>query len=243
MTTGNEHDALSRIKAYLDAGHEIDAIRQAGWSSWIDSLEAKGYDLRTGRLAISPPDIQPADEEPTAPSERMPLDDEDEDNSEEEGERFVPSAPLPQGQKSGSAFASGFLGCLGSLLALGVVGVVGVVLLAWCVSAIDLDGDGSILDDIGGLTDRRITVEVEGTPGLRFSGTCLITSGAGSAATSDIAGSVPVSKVFEGNLISCSFQKQQESGTLRGRIRSGDHVIEESSTSQPYGLVLVAGSP
>ena len=146
-------------------------------------------------------------------------------------------------EKSGSAFASGFLGCLGSLAALAFVGFLGIVLFAWCVSSIDLDSDGSILDDLGGLADRRITVEVGGSSGLSFSGTCLVTSGAGSAATHDIAGRVPMNRTFEGNLISCSVQKQQESGTLRATLRVGDRVLESSSTTQPYGLVLVAGFP
>ena len=43
MLDENEQDALSKIKAYLDAGQSIDAIRAAGWGSWIDHLEAKRF--------------------------------------------------------------------------------------------------------------------------------------------------------------------------------------------------------
>ena len=39
---------LDKINAYIDAGHSLDAIRDAGWGSWIDRLEEKGVDLGTG---------------------------------------------------------------------------------------------------------------------------------------------------------------------------------------------------
>ena len=51
--------ALSEIRAYLDSGYSLDAIREAGWASWIDHLEAKGYNLRPGRVAVHPPDTEP----------------------------------------------------------------------------------------------------------------------------------------------------------------------------------------
>lgn len=66
MPDEREQKALDQIKAYLDAGHEIDAIRQGGWSSWIDDLEAKGYDLQTGKLALRPPEGTLADMAPPA---------------------------------------------------------------------------------------------------------------------------------------------------------------------------------
>lgn len=59
MPSEIEENALTKIKAYLDAGHDLDAIRQAGWSSWIDHLEVRGYNLRTGQLIIQPPDDVP----------------------------------------------------------------------------------------------------------------------------------------------------------------------------------------
>lgn len=67
MPDENEQNALTKIKAYLDAGHSLDAIRQIGWASWIEHLEAKGYDLRTGQLALQPPEDVP----PSAPPEQV----------------------------------------------------------------------------------------------------------------------------------------------------------------------------
>lgn len=71
MPEENEQNALSKIKAYLGAGHSLDEIRQAGWASWIDLLEAKGYDLRTGELALRPPD-EPTMPEPVTTSKKPP---------------------------------------------------------------------------------------------------------------------------------------------------------------------------
>ena len=68
MPDEREQKALAQIKAYLDGGHEIDAIRQAGWSSWIDELKSKGYDLQTGKLALRPPEETPCNPSSGPPS-------------------------------------------------------------------------------------------------------------------------------------------------------------------------------
>lgn len=59
MLDENEQAALSKIKAYLDSGHSLDDIREVGWASWIDHLEAKGYEVRDGQLALRPPEDEP----------------------------------------------------------------------------------------------------------------------------------------------------------------------------------------
>lgn len=59
MPDQKELDALSKIKAYIDSGHSLDDIREAGWASWIDHLEAKGYDPAAGRVALKPPHDPP----------------------------------------------------------------------------------------------------------------------------------------------------------------------------------------
>ena len=70
MPNKEEEEALTKIKAYLAAGHELDVIRRAGWESWVDHLHAKGYDLATGQLALRPPDQAPApDPDPAAAEE------------------------------------------------------------------------------------------------------------------------------------------------------------------------------
>ncbi len=57
MLDEREQDALFKIKAYLDAGHTYDSMCEAGWGPWIDHLEAKGYDLRTGYVALRAPKL------------------------------------------------------------------------------------------------------------------------------------------------------------------------------------------
>ena len=54
-----EARALTKIKAYLENGHSLDSVREAGWGDWIEHLESEGYELRTGRLKIEPPRMPP----------------------------------------------------------------------------------------------------------------------------------------------------------------------------------------
>lgn len=68
MQDKKERNALSKIKAHLDDGRSLAELRQAGWGSWIDQLEAKGYDLRTGRLALRPPEEALEDTLQSAPN-------------------------------------------------------------------------------------------------------------------------------------------------------------------------------
>ena len=55
MPDENESNALAKIKGYLDSGHSLEEVRGAGWGSWIDHLEAIGYDVETARLRLEPP--------------------------------------------------------------------------------------------------------------------------------------------------------------------------------------------
>lgn len=54
-----EQSALEKIRMYVEAGHSLEAIRKVGWSQWMDHLQAKGFDLRTGQLSIRPPASDP----------------------------------------------------------------------------------------------------------------------------------------------------------------------------------------
>lgn len=82
MPDDSQQKALSQIKDFLQAGHSLDAIREAGWGKWIDHLEAEGYDLRIGEKVIPPPDAAPpaadtfdvesAEVADTAPASKQP---------------------------------------------------------------------------------------------------------------------------------------------------------------------------
>ena len=58
MPDENEQDALSKIKVYLDAGHSIQAIREAGWGEWLDYFASKGVSL-DGAPLVPPPSARP----------------------------------------------------------------------------------------------------------------------------------------------------------------------------------------
>ncbi len=58
MQSDNEQNALSRIRDYLERGHSLEGIREAGWGTWLDYFEAKGIDVGTGP---GPESSQPED--------------------------------------------------------------------------------------------------------------------------------------------------------------------------------------
>ena len=68
MPDENEQDALSKIKVYLDAGHSIQAIREAGWGEWLDYFASKGVSLDGAQLDPPPPDTQPPEAEQARPA-------------------------------------------------------------------------------------------------------------------------------------------------------------------------------
>lgn len=122
MPDENEQNALSKIKAYLDAGHSLDAIRQAGWATWIDRLEAKGYDLQTGEMALRPPD-EGAMPEPE-PTSKKPT---RKEKKEKKGGFF------------GRAFLGGLFGCFGVGVAIVAVIIIIIVIVAVSLSGNDAE--------------------------------------------------------------------------------------------------------
>ena len=70
MLTESEQGALDQIREFLDAGHDLSAIRAGGWGSWIDHLESKGIDPLTGELRIRRRETVPP---PSAEAGDVPL--------------------------------------------------------------------------------------------------------------------------------------------------------------------------
>lgn len=92
------------------------------------------------------------------------------------------------------------------------------------------------------LQDEPYTVDVSGTRGTVFSGTCQVIGGAGTSSNQDAAGTVPRSFRASGVLVSCSVQNKGQTGTLVLTIkRANGEVVATSSTSQSYGVALAAG--
>ena len=98
MPDANEQDALTKIKAYLDAGHDLDAIRRAGWGEWVDHLEARSYDLRTGQLVIQPPRDLPTATNRTPREKHIEQTPED---AERPQSQFDERPPIVEGQEEG----------------------------------------------------------------------------------------------------------------------------------------------
>lgn len=42
-TDSGEQEALTTIRGYMDSGHSLEAIREAGWGDWLDYFEAHGH--------------------------------------------------------------------------------------------------------------------------------------------------------------------------------------------------------
>lgn len=68
MARAGEERALEQIRAYLDAGHALSAVRDAGWGEWIDHFESKSVRLDVTQL--DPPSARPP-VEGQAPAEEI----------------------------------------------------------------------------------------------------------------------------------------------------------------------------
>lgn len=94
----------------------------------------------------------------------------------------------------------------------------------------------------GPLQDETYLVEVSGTKGVPFSGTCMVIGARGTSSNMDAAGAVPRAFQAKGIMVSCSVQNQRERGTLALTIkRARGQVVASSTTAQPYGVALAVG--
>jgi hypothetical protein len=87
----------------------------------------------------------------------------------------------------------------------------------------------------------EFVVEIVGTPGTAFGGTCLVTT-ANQFKNHAASGSVPLTLEFSGDSISCAIQRRSGSGNLHMVIRIPDgRVVTETAAMLPFGLLLAAG--
>ena len=84
-------------------------------------------------------------------------------------------------------------------------------------------------------------VEIGGTAGTSFAGTCLLVKGDGHA-NHDAVGTVPLTLTFSGDIISCAIVRKTAAGDIRMLIKTTEgRVVAESSQVQPFGVVMAAG--
>jgi hypothetical protein len=90
------------------------------------------------------------------------------------------------------------------------------------------------------LMASEFTIRVSGTSGLKFSGSYMGVTAGGTSTSRSVDGIVPEEYSVEGTIVSCTFQKQSESGRLRVEIIKGGKVVSQSETSAAYGVVSAA---
>jgi hypothetical protein len=84
-------------------------------------------------------------------------------------------------------------------------------------------------------------VEIGGTEGIPFGGTCLLVTG-NSYVKRETIGTTPLTLEFTADVISCAIQKRAGSGDLTILIRdTGGRVVAKSTGAQPFGVIMAAG--
>lgn len=92
-----------------------------------------------------------------------------------------------------------------------------------------------------GLAAGEYIVEIGGTEGAAFGGTCLLIT-ANSSTSYAASGLVPLRLQFSGDIISCAIQRKTEPAHLEMVIRdSTGSVVAASTESLPFGVVIAAG--
>ena len=84
-------------------------------------------------------------------------------------------------------------------------------------------------------------VEIGGTEGTAFGGTCLLIT-ANDRSSHAASGSVPLVLRFSGDVISCAVQRKTGAAHLRIVIRNSEgRVVGASTETLPFGVVTAAG--
>jgi hypothetical protein len=84
-------------------------------------------------------------------------------------------------------------------------------------------------------------VEISGTEGAVFGGTCLLLW-AKNRTSYAASGLVPLRLEFSGDIISCAIQRKTESGHVQMVIKdSNGSVVAASTETLPFGVVIAAG--
>lgn len=71
MSSESEQEALAQIRRYIDAGHSIEAIRDAGWGTWFDYFESKSVSLDETQPDMVPPDARPPEAKQMRPAQEL----------------------------------------------------------------------------------------------------------------------------------------------------------------------------
>lgn len=84
-----------------------------------------------------------------------------------------------------------------------------------------------------------LTLEITGTPGMGFSGNCILATGAGSRRL-DLEGTAPQRYVLSGSGLTCEIRKEARSGTLTVEVRRAGAVISHATIAGTAADVTIA---
>jgi hypothetical protein len=100
----------------------------------------------------------------------------------------------------------------------------------------------SIIACIGCSGVQSYKIKVSGTTGLEFAGSYGGMAPGGNTSIQSVEGTVPKTytvNASRGVIVTCSFAKLEENGTLNVQIYKNGKVIAQSGTSAPFGLVVL----
>jgi hypothetical protein len=90
------------------------------------------------------------------------------------------------------------------------------------------------------LSDSDYKIKVSGTSGLEFSGSYMVVKAGGESTSKSVDGTVPAEYSVTGDIVSVSFQKQTDTGTLKVEISKDGKVLKSEDTTAAYGVVAIA---
>ena len=88
-----------------------------------------------------------------------------------------------------------------------------------------------------GSVESNFTIKVSGTSGLEFSGNYMTLTAGRISESKMVEGKVPDQYSVSGNIVSCTFRKKTERGTLSVQIVKDGKVVSVSETAVSYGSV------
>jgi hypothetical protein len=87
---------------------------------------------------------------------------------------------------------------------------------------------------------NQFEIRVGGHSGIQFSGAYMLVDRSGKSVSKTIDGLTPKVIKVNGSIVSCSFQKMVEHGSLRVEILKNGQMDANSETSAAYGVVTAA---
>lgn len=118
------------------------------------------------------------------------------------------------------------------------IGILGLFVLGVILSA--LGGNDTATTSTKEGDKAKFVIKLTGTDGLEFSGSYMVVTWDGKSVSKSVDGKVPTEYQVDGAMVSTSFQKKSESGSLKVEILKGDKVAAEGETDAAYGLVTAA---